>query len=46
MDTCRDGMQSILVKGYCACSYQEKRKTKDEVHGCGKGGHASGWSVR
>ena len=41
-------MQSILVKGCCTLSWQvkEKRKTKDEVHGCGKRGYASGWSVR
>ena len=49
----RDGMQSILVKGVVlgAARYgekrkKEKRKTKDEVHGCGKREHASGWSVR
>ena len=29
-----------------AARYKGKRKTKDEVHGCGKRGHASGWSVR
>ena len=25
---------------------KRRRKTKDEVYGCGKGGHVSGWSVR
>ena len=45
---CRDEMQSILVKGCCAwsCQVKEEEKTKDKVHGCGKGGYASGWSVR
>ena len=39
-----------IGKRMLAWSYQvkgeERRKTKDEVHGCGKGEHASGWSVR
>lgn len=26
-----------------ATGQEEKRKTKEEVHGCGDGGHASGW---
>ena len=34
---CRDGMQSILVKGCCAWSYQvkgeEEDQRRDEVHG-------------
>ena len=29
-----------------AARLKEKRKTKDEVHECGKRGYVSGWSVR
>ena len=28
-----------------AARQEEKRKAKEEVHGCGEGGHAGGWSV-
>ena len=45
----RDGIQSILVKGCCACSCQvkeEEDQRRSGVHGCGKRRHASGWSVR
>ena len=30
MDTCRDGMQSILVKGCCAWSCQVKGEEEDQ----------------
>ena len=42
---CRDGIQSILIKGYCAWSYQVKEEEKDHQR-YGKRGHASGSSVR
>ena len=33
MDTCRDGMQSILVKGCCAWSCQVKGEEEDQRRG-------------
>ncbi len=31
---------------YGATGQEEKRKTKEEVHGCGDGGNAGGWCDR
>ena len=44
MDMCRNGIQSILVKGCCAWSCQVKGEEENQRRS--KKRHASGWSVR